>query len=208
MRALAAVSVLLILVYVQAQQSPHRPSASSRPSHAKAVDPGTVENGAYRNPSFGFTYKIPFGWVDRTDKMRDDSTDPTKAQLLLAVFERPPEVASDAVNSGVVIAAESVSNYPGLKTAADYFGPLGGLTAKQGFTPEADPYEFAVGARKLARADYSKQRGKDTVRQSSLAMMAKGYVVSFTFIGGSEDETEDLIQGLSFGSGVGPKSRP
>ncbi|HTR66089.1 MAG TPA: hypothetical protein VMH85_09970 [Terriglobales bacterium] len=37
--------------------------------------------------------------------------------------------------------------------------------------------------------------------------VAKGYVVSFTFIGGNEDETEELLQDLTFGPGAAPRSR-
>jgi hypothetical protein len=48
------------------------------------------------------------------------------------------------------------------------------------------------------RGDFSKERGKLTMWQSSLVMIEKGYIVSFTFAGGSEDELEDLIRGLSF----------
>jgi hypothetical protein len=36
------------------------------------------------------------------------------------------------------------------------------------------------------------------MRQSTLVMLSRGYVVSFTFIGGTEDEVEELIGGLSF----------
>jgi hypothetical protein len=34
--------------------------------------------------------------------------------------------------------------------------------------------------------------------QTSLALIEKGYAVSFTFLGGSEDEVNDLIANLSF----------
>ena len=34
--------------------------------------------------------------------------------------------------------------------------------------------------------------------QSSLVMLSKGYAISFTFIGGSEDEVEQLIEQLTF----------
>jgi hypothetical protein len=36
------------------------------------------------------------------------------------------------------------------------------------------------------------------MRQSTLVMLTHGYAVSFTFIGGTEDEVEELIGGLSF----------
>jgi hypothetical protein len=50
----------------------------------------------------------------------------------------------------------------------------------------------------MAREDFSKELGKLTMQQASLVMVQKGYVVSFTFIGGSEDEVAELIEGLNF----------
>jgi hypothetical protein len=165
-----------------------------------AIAAGAITDGLYRNPSFNFSYKPPYGWVDRTDRMRDDSDDPSKGLVLLAVFERPPEASGTTINSAVLIAAESASSYSGLKTAADYFGPLEEVTAAKGFKALNDPYEFSVGTKQLARADFSKEIGQSTAHQTSLVMLQKGYVVSFTFIGESEDEVEKLLEGLSFGA--------
>ncbi|HXY51220.1 MAG TPA: hypothetical protein VEI01_17340 [Terriglobales bacterium] len=150
----------------------------------------------YRNARLGFTYQVRYGWVERTKQMQ--GTDPQKAQVLLAVFERPPEVSGDTVNSAVLIAMESAATYPGLKTAADYLGPLTELAVSKGFKAVEDPYEVEIGDRWLPRADFSKQRGSLTMRQSSLVMLAKGSLVSFTFIGGSGDDIEELIEGLRF----------
>jgi hypothetical protein len=36
------------------------------------------------------------------------------------------------------------------------------------------------------------------MRQTSLVILEKGYEVSFTFIGGSEDEVNELIEKLRF----------
>jgi hypothetical protein len=41
--------------------------------------------------------------------------------------------------------------------------------------------------------------------QSTLVVLARGYAVSFTFIGGTEDELEELVQGLSFAA---PRTKP
>ena len=46
------------------------------------------------------------------------------SETLLAVFERPPEAAGETINSAVVIAAESLKDYRGIKVAADYLGPV------------------------------------------------------------------------------------
>ena len=122
--------------------------------------------------------------MDRTSEMQDDSTGPTnaaaKSLLLLAIFERPPEAAGETVNSAVVIAAESLSSYSGMKTAADYFGPLTELATAKGFQPVEDPHGFPIGATQLVREDFSKLRGTTSVRQTSLVVLERGYAISFT----------------------------
>ncbi len=187
------VLLLLPAVSVWAQEPAKN---SSRQSGRSVSSP--VEGGLYRNSSFGFSYKPPYGWVDRTKQMQDDSADPAKSRVLLATFERPPEASGDSINSAVIIATESMKSYPGLKTAADYFGPLTEVTTAKGFKVVNEPYEMNVGAKTLVRSDFSKELGKLTMHQASLVMLAKGYIVSFTFVGSSEDEVENLIGGLSF----------
>jgi len=57
-----------------------------------------------------------------------------------------------------------------------------------------------VEGRQLLRADFVKPRSdKLTMRQCTLVLLAKGQIVSFTFIAGSEDELDDLMDGLHFG---------
>ncbi len=189
-----------------ATRSPH-------PVQPSLLDSGVVASGVYRNPSFGFSCKIPFGWVERTAEMREDDTtgkptDSSQAQVLLAVFERPPEASGETVNSAVVIAAESLKSYPGLKTAVDYFTPLEEVTKAKGFKVANEPYEFSIGTKRLAREDFSKELGKLTMQQASLVMVQKGYVISFTFIAGSQDEVEELMAGLNFAPILKPHSPP
>ena len=194
--------VVLLVVALWAQQ----PSSSSpkHPARAKSSipDSGALSDGVYRNPSFRFSYKLPYGWVDRTREMQDDSPNApavgARPLLLLAIFERPPEAAGDTVNSAVVIAAEPLSNYSGMKTAAEYLAPLTELATAKGFQAVDEPRAFAVGGTQLVRGDFSKLRGTATVRQTSLVILERGYEISFTFIGSSEDEIDELIEKLSF----------
>lgn len=133
------------------------------------------------------------------------------SETLLAVFERPPGAPGDTIDSAVIIAAEPLANYHGIKTAADYFGAIAELAEQRGFKAAGDPYAFSVGAKQLVRGDFSKERGKLTMLQSSLVMIDKGSIVSFTFVAGSEDEVNDLIANLKFAAGrpasQGPKSK-
>ena len=190
---------------LRAQQQPKNSAKTPTTAHAgsPAPDSGAITNGLYRNATFGFTYKLPFGWVDRTKDIGEDSNPETsgakKSVVLLASFERPPEATGDTVNSAVVIAAEPVSSYPGLQNAAQYFGPLTELAKSKGLKVVNEPYDYAVGTKQLARGDFSKPIGELTMHQSTLVMLEKSYIVSFTFIGGTQDEVDDLIEHLSFG---------
>lgn len=162
---------------------------------------GSVANGVYRNAALSLSYKIHFGWVDRTTEMRGDpkdAADTSGGTVLLAIFERPPEAIGETVNSAVTIAAESASAYPGLKTAADYFGPVSELTNKMELKALNDPYEITIAGRQLVREDFKKEIGTLTMYWTSLAVLAKGQVVSFTFVASSEPEMEELIGRLSF----------
>jgi hypothetical protein len=190
------------------KQAPSVPKAS--PLAAPSLDSGSITNDFYRNSALGFACKIPVGWVDRTRDFREDDApqgdEPLKSRLLLAVFERPPEATGSTINSAIVIAVEKISEYSGLKTAADYFGPITELAASKGFKVVNEPYEFPVGATQVVRGDFSKPRGSLTMIQSSLVMVEKGYAVSFTFIGGSEDEVNALIENLSFAGKKSPSA--
>ena len=170
-----------------------------------------MNTGVYRNSAFGFACKIPAGWVLRTEEMNareSEGTDGDKltadssksGRVLLAAFSRPPEARAEDVNASILIAAESAASYPGLKDAAQYFGPVTEVAKAQGFEVVEEPYEFVAGAKTVVRGDFRKDVGSRVMRQSTLVVMARGYAVSFMFIGGSEDEVEELVQGLSFGA--------
>jgi len=177
---------------ITAQQVPSQPAANG-------LAPGEITNGIYKNGFFGFSYRIRYGWVDRTEEMREASTDSSKATVLLGIFERPPQAAGSTVNSSVMIAAESVSSYPGLKNAAQYFGPIGEVTAAKGLKPVNEPYEFPVDGKPIVRQDFIKQISSVGMHQSTLAMLDRGYVLSFTFIGSSDEEVQGMIEWLKFG---------
>jgi hypothetical protein len=176
----------------------------------------------YRNAEFGFRYRIPYGWVDRTREMnvpehpetaRGESSSvgsskakaAEKAAVLLGVFERPPEATADSINSGVVIASESMSAYPGVKRAEDYVGPLTDVATAQGFHSAGEAYAVEEESRRLVRVDFVKPlKDKLIMRQCSLILLTKGQIVSFTFIADSEEGLDEIMDGLHFGSAKTP----
>lgn len=228
LKARIFVSMALVCASANAQvskqaQSPET-SSSKRTKTSSArlvpdVSAGTVTNGVYRNRALALTCKIPAGWVLRTDEMnaRAEETptlpegntspqDPTKnkegigGKVLLAAFSRPPEARGEDINSSIVIAAEKVEAYPGLKEAAQYFGPLTEVAKAQGFVVDEEPYEMEVGTKIVVRGDFHKDVASRVMRQSTLAFLSEGYAVSITVIGGTDDEVEELIDGVGFGT--------
>ena len=211
---------------LQAQTKAQSPSSSSAKAANKpansALDPGTVTNNVYRNKTLALSCEIPAGWVLRTDELNasDEKNEEEKkeeqkkeeekknaappaasstgAKVLLAAFSRPPEARAEDVNASIVIAAESVPSYPELKEAAQYFFPITEVAKAQGFIPDEDPYEIAIGTKTLVRGDFHKARGSRVMHQSTLALLSHGYAISITVIAGTDDEVEDLIDGLSF----------
>jgi len=221
---LASLFLLTFAAPVSAQDSAQKDSASSsRSSRSKkapkplakpALEDGKVSAGVYRNASLGLACTIPAGWVLRTAEMnaRDMDSDQTQAssppgtqrntadtgRVLLAAFSRPPEATGADVNSSIVIAAEPLSAYPGLKEPLQYVGPLTEVAKAQGFQADEDAYEVAIGSKTLIQVDFHKDVGSRVMRQSTLIFLARGCAVSVTVIGGSEDEVGDLVDGLSF----------
>ncbi len=227
---LIPVAVLLLVPLSPAAlaQSTSSSSSSTTQHSRKAatvadakLDAGSVSNGIYKNQSFGFACKIPAGWVLRTEEMNARQGEPapqaatidrtaeggcphTCGRVLLAAFARPPQARGQEVNSSILIAAESAAEYPGLKEAAQYFAPVSEVAKAQGFDMLDEPYEFVLGTKTVVRGDFQKDVGTRVMRQSTLVILGRGYVVSFTFIGGTEDEVEELIDGLSFGVAAKP----
>jgi hypothetical protein len=199
---IAVIALALTLTAQTQRKTTPTPPATKSATHNEDAQ-------LYRNSTFTFRFQIPYGWVDRTKEMQEGN-EAAKAEVLLAIFERPPEATGDTINSAVVFASESTASYPGLKKAEDYLGPLTELATAKGFKAEGEPYALEVESRQLLRADFIKplsvktsgvetSNDKLTMRQCTLVMLAKGQIVSFTFIARNEDELDDLMDGLHFG---------
>lgn len=134
-----------------------------------------------------------------SDGDADKASQPNSTgDVLLAAFSRPPQAIGQEVNASIVIAAESQSSYPGMKEAAQYFGPVTEIAKAQGFAVDEEPYQFLVGTKNLVRGDFEKNVASRVMHQSTLVTLSHGYAVSFTFIAGTEEEVEELVQGLTF----------
>ena len=196
----------LLRAQTPAQSHPAKP-ATKPAAPAAALDPGAVTDNVYRNKTLGLSYKIPDGWVLRTDEM--NATDEQKAsdpansaepgsKVLLAAFSRPPLAKGEDVNSSIVISAQSAAAFPGLKDVAQYFPLVVDAAKAQGFTEDEEPYEYSLGTKTVGRADFHRDKGTRVVHQSTLALLSHGYAISIAITAGTDDEIEELVDGLNF----------
>ena len=190
-------TLLLVATLSLGQTAPTSKSAAKAP-----LDPGTYDDSThlYRNRTLALTLKVPYGWVDRTKSMNADASDPAQGTVLLAAFERPPEAAAADLNPTLLIAAEPVASYPGLKTAEDYYAPLKEVATAKGLEPAGDPYDFVVGSRKLLRADFTLKTDRATTYQVTLVLVTRGSIVSVTAIAATANDASQLLSGLNFTS--------
>ena len=87
---LICISLLAAPLFAQA------PTQSSSTKHTKhpaapidsAPDPGTITNNVYRNQTFALAYKIPDGWVLRTDELNAQQDEKEKAEKEKAAQEK------------------------------------------------------------------------------------------------------------------------
>jgi hypothetical protein len=161
--------------------------------------PVTSDQNPHFSQSQGEVGHPPPSEEESSPQRAQRSTEEDRGRVLLAAFSRPPEARGEDVNASIVIAVEKVATYPGLKEAAQYFGPLTEVAKAQGFTVDEDPYEIQIGTKVVVRGDFHKDVGTRVMRQSTLAFLAQGYAVSITVIGGTEDEVEELVDGVAFG---------
>jgi hypothetical protein len=185
-RSMLAVFVICLAAMAQSpRKTPAPPASQSAP-----------DSQLYRNPTFAFRYRIPYGWVDRTKEMQQGN-DASKGEVLLAIFERPPQAAGDTINAAVVIGAEKAA--AGLKKPEDYLATLTETATAQGFKPEGDPSELEMDSQRMLRADFSRSlNDKLTMHQSTLVLLGRGQIVTFTFLAESAEALDNLIDGLSF----------
>ena len=192
-------SVLLPLLaaalWAQPQASPSRSAPKAKSS---LPDSGVISQGVYRNRlSVSATSFRSAGSIARPT-CRTTPLMPSSRGYCWPSSNGLRKRAGDTINSAVVIAVEPLPS--GMSTAADYFESLAGLTTAKGFQAANEAQELSVGHTKLLRGDFTKPRGTLTMRQTSLVLVQRSQAISFTFIGGSEDEVNELIERLSFAS--------
>lgn len=196
MKHVLAIVLLSLVAVAQAPPAvksvPPKSSAKASTRPQPLPDQGTVTNSSYSEKFFNLRYTTPQGWVVKTPEMSHGLPEADKAILLLSVFG-PGTPSSTAVIPSVTISAESLSLYPQMKTAQDYFDSLSDLVQGKGFSVLNEPAEIQIGGVTFLRGDFQKEEGDITTYQASMVAIRKGYILLITAISGDDEQLTPLL---------------
>jgi len=200
------VTVLLLCCAALAQAAPSPAPSSSKPTASarsaggrKAPQPkpdeGSLTKGTYTEKFFSLSYALPANWVVRTPEIRQGLAAQDNAVLLLSAFGKDKPAVSE-INPSVTLSAESLSSYPDVKTAEDYFAVLSQVVTSKGFVVLNAPAEIDVGGVTFLRGDFQKQEDDSTTYQATMVALRKDYLLTITAISGNEEDLTPLLNRL------------
>lgn len=190
------VTVLLAQVVVFAQQ----PSNDS--STALGFENGTIENGTYTNECFGFSLRIPPGWVLASEVVGAGLRArhvPGDVLVLFAIEQHEEKGPS----SRLVLTAQDAKDQT--ETAQDFVANA--VQSQIRVSPKdnaviRDTYPVEYVGKHFVRSDYKRSwHNRDTLYVAFVYTKFRGYFIGANLTAGSReglDEAANSLQGISF----------
>ncbi|VBB09035.1 Hypothetical protein LUCI_4321 [Lucifera butyrica] len=192
-------------------------SAVNKPSKPQVLDTGKIEGSVYKNDYFGLTMNIPENWSIQNDeaknemkktgeKLLTDSDEAKKAGVERSI-ERTVNLLSaskyplgtpNKVNANMLVMAEKVSAFPGIKTGKDYL-----LNAKKMLESSRVKFTFKdITSEKIDGLDFSvlecifKVQDKQ-ITQKYYAAVIRDYALVFNMTYVSSEDLATLNKAIS-----------
>jgi len=198
--------------------------------HANAqaeIDLGTVRDGAYINPGFGFSYRCPKDWVVHGQATNERIREIGKEKIvesgalskssaevsvknthyLLTVFRHPIGKPGITFNPAILILAEDVSFAPGITNGKDYLLNMRPIMEKTGaqFTLK-EPQEYHFAGLQFFRANATSTTNGIPAVQSFFCRIVNGYALVFVFIGPDQTTVDQMAKTMETLELVAPGS--
>ncbi len=180
-----------------------------------AVDPGSIHDGTYINPGFGFSYKYPKDWVVHGEATKERIRELGKEKIvesgavsksnaevsvkntyqLLTVFRYPVGKPGVTVNPAVIILAENVAYAPGVTNGKDFLLNLRAILEKTGaqFTL-TEPLEQHFAGWQFFRDNSTATVNGIPIIQSHFCKIVNGYALVFLFIGPDQATVDEMTK--------------
>ncbi|HZQ91482.1 MAG TPA: hypothetical protein VFA60_06795 [Terriglobales bacterium] len=203
-------SLIAALALAQIATTPAQKAAppAARP-RVRTVSPeagATTTGHTYTNRYFGFSYTTPQNWVwagnEEMTAMRESTRRQTE-QLLGAEQGRAAVsgshflalATSTPAGESVLVSAESLTQYPEVKTGADY---LANMLDNMGeaFEPLGDVQQVALAGRGFWRQRTRQKVGDGFVFHALTVTVVNHHALSFDCVGVSEAQLEEALETL------------
>lgn len=191
------IALLLLLCAAALAQAP---SQTKKPSPGLHPDAGAIAAGVYHNNYFGFDYPIPAGFSDRTSAMPKDGRGITFALLYISEPKQQTKVARS-----VTLLADDAKVWKS-KDGAEYLDKVNAqMQAHADLVGKLLPLE--IGGHAFYRQDYQ-PHAQFLARQTIIATVMKGYVLSAVLTAGDAAGIDDLLAGIRAMKFAAAKSKP
>jgi hypothetical protein len=192
-------------------------------AQAVSFDYGKVENNIYTNNYFGFEMPIPADWFIQNKEQNESMMQTGKEMVagdnenlravfdaseinsafLLSVFKYEQGAAVD-FNPSISILTENITNYPGIKTGADYLYNTGRVLAQSQVKYDNIDKEFAKEV--ISATDFYTMHAEMkylglSIKQVYFSTILKGFSfnVIITYVDDEQkDELISLINSMKF----------
>lgn len=157
---------------------------------------GTIINNLYRNEILGFSYPMPEGWYVSLDDNHGSQVTGKYLQgggLLLLMADQH---TGGPFRNRLLIIADSATKYHGLSVEAYVDKVVRAQTNKLGMQLIRDVFAVDLAGRHFYRADYDENFGGGATRKTFICTELNGYLLSWTFVTGSEEDLEAAVSSL------------
>jgi hypothetical protein len=177
-------------------------------------DYGTIKNGIYRNDYFKMQLTVPEKWVvqnkEQTQKIADMGADQiaggdekVKSQLkaaevktayLFTVFKEPVGFVTTNFNPSYMVVAENLSQYPTVKTGAQYLGEAKKLLqrAAMGYTFEDELGSVTINGHKFDIMKTKLSAGGFDVQQWYYSTIINKFSLNFIVSWADDEQKKEL----------------
>ena len=187
-------SVVLIFLICPIALAQDNDGVATQPTVVKP-DTGGISRGIYTNDFFAFSYPLPDGWYANTE-LRETAHLPEGSLLLLVADQHTGRL----VRNRLLVIADDESRYlrhhPAPNVRDYVVKMVHAQIDKEGKTLAPDAVAVEMSGKQFFRADYKEPSDIAILYKAFVCTDIKGYFLSWTFVGDSQERLDLLVNSL------------
>lgn len=205
-RPLLLAAYLCVLLYIPAVAHSQGMTQQDKTAHSEMswkprVESGSMDGRSYHSDYFNFTYSLPDGFTEGTERYRQGILKQTgipQSNDTFILFHADRQLTpSGEPTGGITIMADRMAGYPKGATEKDYLHHMvTQAMEKKGDNLLDEGNEVDVSGRKFFRADYRTNGHPLSGYQTVMLTFQKGFALSWSFSAPSKADVELVISSM------------